>query len=147
MSPSINPRIKNKKNLSILNSDYIIVSLFLEKLNTYKAGKLVLLQHPEDDELVVRLLVGLPGDWIKSKSLNVFHKVPEGHCWVECLKGEDDSTTWGPIPLALIKGRSVLLIRPFKKLIPASKITKNMKNKLDVKSRKIQDDSIENFFV
>jgi hypothetical protein len=97
MSPSINPKKKSKQQISFLKCDYLINSLFFEKLNSYKSGKLVYMHHPEKDEFVVRLLVGLPGDWIKSKSYNVYHRVPEGHCWVECLKGEDDSTKWGPV--------------------------------------------------
>lgn len=97
MSPSINPKIKSNEQLTLLKSDYLINCLFFEKLNSYKAGKLVLIQHPHKDEKVIRLLIGLPGDWIKSKSFNVYHRIPEGHCWVECLKGEDDSTNWGPV--------------------------------------------------
>jgi len=97
MSPSINPKIKSEKEITFLKSDYFIISLFFEKLNSFSAGKLVLIQHPEKDEKVIRLLVGLPGDWVKSKSFNVYHRIPEGHCWVECLKGEDDSTKWGPV--------------------------------------------------
>ena len=97
MSPSINPNIKNCKEINLFKSDYFVTTLFFEKMNTYKSGKLVILHHPETNELVVRLLVGLPGDWIKSKSFEVYHKIPDGHCWVECLKGEDDSTSWGPV--------------------------------------------------
>jgi len=97
MSPSINPKIKSREDLSLIKSDYIINFLFLEKLNSFKSGKLVFLFHPEEDKCIIRLLVGLPGDWVKSKNFNVYHRIPEGHCWVECLKGEDDSNTWGPV--------------------------------------------------
>lgn len=97
MSPSINPKIKSADEITFLKSDFLITCLFFEKLNSFKTKKLVLMQHPEKEEKVIRLLIGLPGDWVKSKTFNVYHRIPEGHCWVECLKGEDDSTKWGPV--------------------------------------------------
>lgn len=101
MSPSINPKL-NDENISLMNSDYLVTSLFFERFFSYKKNRLVLMQHPEKDEMVARLLVAKPGEWIKAKNLNVFHKVPEGHFWVECLKGEDDSSNWGPVKFIFI---------------------------------------------
>jgi hypothetical protein len=96
MSPSINPKLKDE-NISLLNSDYLITFLFLEKYHSYRKNRLVIIKHTEKDEKVVRLLVAKEGEWIKSKKFEAYHKVPNGHCWVECLKGDDDSTTWGPV--------------------------------------------------
>jgi hypothetical protein len=99
MSPSFNSKIKHKDDLRWNNSDYVLLSKldYPNILKDDKTDQLVYLNHPYDDKQVVRYLVGMPGDWVKSKDSEVFNRIPDGHCWVECLNGNDDSNTWGPV--------------------------------------------------
>ncbi len=42
-------------------------------------------------------------------------KVPEGHCWLvgDNLPASRDSRTFGPVPLALIKGKVIAKMLPW----------------------------------
>jgi hypothetical protein len=100
MSPSINPQIKEQndnKKITFLNKDYIITLKLPAQLRMLEGNSLVVLKHPNKDELVVRYMLGKSGDWIKEKNSNVYHNIPKNFCWVDCLKGDDDSNTWGPV--------------------------------------------------
>ena len=46
---------------------------------------------------------------------NTLSKIPEGHCWVagDNIPDSRDSRDYGPIPLALIKGKVVARVWPF----------------------------------
>ena len=43
-------------------------------------------------------------------------KIPEGHCWLagDNLPDSRDSRDYGPLPMALIKGKVIAKILPFK---------------------------------
>ena len=43
-------------------------------------------------------------------------KVPEGHCWLagDNLPDSRDSRDYGPLPLALIKGKVIARVLPFR---------------------------------
>ena len=143
MSPSF-----NKGNNT---TDYILIYIYgyLKKISKKDANpQIACIKHPFDDsKQVVRFISAFPGEWIKGKNSEVYHKIPEGHCWVECLNGEDDSNTWGPIPLALAFGKPILKVRPFTKIVTSKKINKNIKKKLDVKNRVLNEDNINSFFL
>lgn len=141
MSPSINPSINEKNWIS--KYDYILCLKFLKP----NEKRIIYMYHPYEDIKVVRYLSGLPGDWIQEKNSNVFHKVPEGHMWVDCLNGDDDSNSWGPVPIPLIIGHPVLIIRPFRKTIPEYKISMNLSKKLNISQRVLDDHKIGEFFI
>ena len=44
------------------------------------------------------------------------HKVPEGHCWLagDNIPDSRDSRDYGPVPLALIKGKVLGVILPIR---------------------------------
>ena len=94
MSPSFNPKIKN---LTWYNSDYVLVWRLDYMNRDDRKDHLVYMNHPYEDKEIVRYLIGMPGDWIRSKQSDIYNRIPDGHCWVECLNGEDDSNTWGPV--------------------------------------------------
>ncbi len=90
MSPAINPGLKKKRLF-----DIIIANKHTSNIKNVKR-RLVLMYHPFEGKLVVRYLLGTPGDWIKTRNNDgLFINVPSGHCWVECVNGDDDSNTWG----------------------------------------------------
>lgn len=99
MTPSFNPRIKNEDGLRWYNSDYVILWKldYPHSILDDKRDQLVYMSHPYEDKEIVRYLIGMPGDWIKSKESELYNRIPDGHCWVECTNGDDDSNTWGPV--------------------------------------------------
>jgi hypothetical protein len=141
MAPSFNPK---------KSTDYVILWKldYLNKLKNKKTLQLTFMNHPFDEnKQVLRFISGLPGEWIKDKNKDIYHKIPEGFCWVECLNGDDDSNKWGPVPISLLTARPILKIRPFKKIVMGSKIEKNILKKLKVEERILTEDNINSFFI
>jgi signal peptidase I len=141
MSPSFNPKHM---------TDYILIWKldYPNKLKNKSIPQLTFMNHPFDENFqVVRFVTGFSGEWIKDKNKEVYHKIPEGFCWVECLNGDDDSNTWGPVPMSLFLGRPLLKIRPFRKFVTAEKIEKNIYKKLKVEERLLSEDNINSFFL
>lgn len=72
-------------------------------------GDIVAVQSPEaTPSVLIKRVVGLPGDVIKLRHGEGMHYVPEGHCW---LQGDNkatsrDSDAFGPVPLALVLGKA-----------------------------------------
>jgi inner membrane protease subunit 1 len=72
---------------------------------------------------IIKRVVGLPGDFICVGADPEFGnggmiQVPAGHCW---LSGDNaafskDSRHYGPIPLALIKGKVVAVVLPWSRM-------------------------------
>lgn len=93
-----------------------------EDIKTNKNGRLVAMYHPyKKNTVIVRLVTATENQWIKERNSEVYHQIPTGYFWAESLKGSDDSTEWGPVPVILIKGTPVMFISPFY-LIKSSKI-------------------------
>lgn len=68
----------------------------------------------------IKRLVGLPGDYVcmgtpGERGEEQMIQVPEGHCWVlgDNLTASRDSRIFGPLPLALIKGKVVARVLPY----------------------------------
>jgi hypothetical protein len=144
MEPHLNPNISEEQANTNPKLDFILNyrGISGQKWTSIKKNKLVQLHHPFEDRKAIRFLVALPGEWIKQRDTNIFHRVPEGHCWVESISGEDDSSSWGPIPLPLILGQPIILFRPpFKKMIWVNKINRKLESKLNCAERTVNDDS------
>ena len=76
----------------------------------------------------IKRVVGLPGDFVVrnlgevekeegervERGGNMMIQVPEGHCWLlgDNLSESRDSRTYGPLPMALIKGKVVARVWP-----------------------------------
>lgn len=141
MAPSFNPKT---------NSDYVILWKmdYLNKLKNNKIYQLTFMNHPFDEnKQVIRFISGFQGDWIKDKNKDIYHKIPEGFCWVECLNGDDDSNKWGPVPISLLTARPIIKVRPFSKFVISSKIEKNILQKLKIEERILNEDNINSFFI
>ena len=76
----------------------------------------------------MKRVVGMPGDWVVTVSPpkedeedaearvgEDMFQVPEGHCWVagDNLEWSRDSRIYGPVPLALVKGKCMATLWPW----------------------------------
>ncbi|CAF9908054.1 hypothetical protein IMSHALPRED_006568 [Imshaugia aleurites] len=67
----------------------------------------------------VKRVMGMPGDFVVKDGGEgrgkMMIQVPDGHCWVlgDNIPESRDSRFYGPIPLALIKGKVVARVSPW----------------------------------
>ncbi|KAK3351624.1 peptidase S24/S26A/S26B/S26C, partial [Neurospora tetraspora] len=90
--------------------EWLVVSRFHKYGNGVNVGDLVVYQIPisTSGELGVKRIMGMPGDYVLVDTpVPGGGTVPEGHCWVvgDNLTASRDSRTFGPVPLALIRGK------------------------------------------
>ncbi|CAG9940636.1 unnamed protein product [Clonostachys rosea f. rosea IK726] len=86
-----------------------------------RVGDLVLYRIPVSDNANgIKRLIGLPGDYVSmntpgSPGEERMIQVPEGHCWIvgDNLTVSRDSRSFGPVPLALIKGKVLAKVLPW----------------------------------
>ncbi|KAK4453633.1 hypothetical protein QBC34DRAFT_394577 [Podospora aff. communis PSN243] len=85
-----------------------------------EVGDLVAYSIPINEGVGVKRILGLPGDYVlldtPGKSNNDMIQVPQGHCWIvgDNLPASRDSRIFGPVPLALIRGKVIGRIKPFR---------------------------------
>jgi signal peptidase I len=113
--------------------------------NIKQSESLVFLNHPFENKRVTRLLIAKEREWIKGRNSHVYHKIPQDFCWVESIRGGDDSNEWGPIPISLIIGQPKLKIRFFEKFVFKNKIEKNMSRIINLSTRKLNTSEIEKY--
>lgn len=109
MAPTLNP------------SGDIILHESITPLKQLQRGDVIIAVSPEDPtNRVCKRIVGLPGDVVRNDSKRIFGaqpetKVPRGHVWLQGDNRADskDSRTYGPLPLACVKGRVVGKVYPF----------------------------------
>ena len=87
-----------------------------------RRGDLIDFVSPRDPTFsVCKRVIGIQGDVVcldpsgKSANKNEWVKVPIGYLWVtgDNLSNSIDSRVYGPIPLALVKGKIVARVRTF----------------------------------
>ncbi|KAL2048214.1 hypothetical protein N7G274_000125 [Stereocaulon virgatum] len=108
--PSMLPTISVRGDVMYTNKLYT-------RGNGIKLGDLVDFKHPlVVGEAGCKRVMGLGGDFVcdGEEGAGRMIQVPEGHCWVlgDNLSASRDSRTYGPLPLALIKGRVTARIWP-----------------------------------
>uniref|UniRef100_A0A0B7K2T9 Peptidase S26 domain-containing protein n=1 Tax=Bionectria ochroleuca TaxID=29856 RepID=A0A0B7K2T9_BIOOC len=94
---------------------------FSVKGDWLRVGDLVLYRIPVSDNANgIKRLIGLPGDYVSmntpgSPGEERMIQVPEGHCWIvgDNLTVSRDSRSFGPVPLALIKGKVLAKVLPW----------------------------------
>jgi len=123
--------------------DRVIVNKRAYRRGFPKRGDIVALFHPQEGTLVLKRVIGLPGEVVKIRSEGVYindqflsepylgqktmipadraYGVPAGHVFVlgDNRDQSEDSRDYGPLPLSRIKGRAVLIFWPrehFRKL-------------------------------
>lgn len=107
-------------------SPMVLISKLYGRGRNVKVGDIVLFTHPiKPQENGAKRIVGMPGDYVcvvspgktdddvedgdivKSEVREEMIQVPEGHCWVigDNMEWSRDSRLFGPLPLALVKGK------------------------------------------
>lgn len=99
-----------------VRGDRFYISSSYRRGRDVKVGDLVSFKHPlaEGVEAIKRVL-GMPGDYVcKGEKGGKMIQVPEGHCWLmgDNLPESRDSRLYGPVPLALLKGKVVARVWP-----------------------------------
>ncbi|KAI0796567.1 LexA/Signal peptidase [Abortiporus biennis] len=110
MQPTLNPDSSPWRDIVVF--DRLTARVF----HQYNRGDVVALRSPSDSKLIVKRLVALPGD--KVKTLPPYPDaevcIPEGHAWVEGDEPfhSEDSNYFGPIPLGLIDSKLDFIVWP-----------------------------------
>ncbi|KAL2019991.1 hypothetical protein VTK56DRAFT_8991 [Thermocarpiscus australiensis] len=98
--------------------------LLVSKLHRFgrgvSVGDVVAYSIPINDEVGVKRVLGMPGDYVlmdapDGGTMGSMIQVPQGHCWIvgDNLIASRDSRQFGPVPLALIRGKVIARVRPF----------------------------------
>ncbi|KAG6213853.1 hypothetical protein E4U47_004599 [Claviceps purpurea] len=85
-------------------------------------GDLVIYKIPMlADQSGIKRVVGMPGDYVSlgtpgERGDDQMIQVPQGHCWIvgDNLLASRDSRAFGPLPLALVQGKVVGRLFPWK---------------------------------
>ncbi|CAM6110660.1 unnamed protein product [Calypogeia fissa] len=99
--------------------DVVLVEKFCLRNFNFSRGDVVAFRSPQDPkEYLVKRLIALQEDWITVPGTYEILQIPRGHCWVE---GDNvdvslDSKEFGPIPLALMRGRVTHVVWPPKRV-------------------------------
>lgn len=94
--------------------DYVHVNKFNKLGRRCQFGDIVVVAKPTDpSQRVCKRITGMPRDFVlidpSDPHSHDMIQVPDGHIWVtgDNLSHSIDSRTYGPLPMALIKGRVV----------------------------------------
>lgn len=100
------------------DGDSVIVSKYYRHGRGVKVGDIVSFLHPFDHDIrASKRVIGMPGDFVMrdspDKGRGMMVQVPEGHCWVvgDNLTWSRDSRMYGALPLGLVRGKIVAIIR------------------------------------
>ncbi|KAI0729358.1 LexA/Signal peptidase [Fomitopsis betulina] len=110
MQPTLNPDTSARRDVVIFDR------LSIRTLRRYERGDVVALASPLDSKFLVKRIVALEGDTVKTlppyPDTEVL--VPPGCAWVEGDEyfHSEDSNTFGPVPLALIDSKLAWIIWP-----------------------------------
>ncbi|PPQ72717.1 hypothetical protein CVT26_003012 [Gymnopilus dilepis] len=114
--PSMLPTLANSGEVII--EDCLTYRLFPHKL---ARGDLIILESPiAPGRMICKRIIGLPGDTICVDPTGQYAPstehvvVPKGHIWIsgDNAAASRDSRMYGPVPIALVKGRLFARIWP-----------------------------------
>ncbi|MEW5297922.1 MAG: hypothetical protein WDW36_001100 [Sanguina aurantia] len=108
--------------------DIIIAEAITPTWGTIVVGDVVICTRPVNPrECIIKRVVATEGNEVtvfpdKTHANVRRHRVPAGHVWVQGdnMTHSLDSRQYGPIPLALVRGRVLLQVYPFVKCIDCS---------------------------
>jgi inner membrane protease subunit 1 len=103
-----------------VQGDHLFMDMSYRRGRGIAVGDIVCFKTPMFSKLEsVKRVVGLPGDYVVLGTPGEpgdehMIQVPEGHCWVvgDNLAASRDSRHFGPLPMALIKGRVTARLLP-----------------------------------
>lgn len=112
------------------DGDWIVLSKLHRYGKDVSVGDLISYKHPVRQGVTgVKRVVGMPGDFVirdtppetfavdmdeNQKRQCMMIQIPEGHCWIvgDNLDASRDSRHFGPLPLALIRGKVIARFWP-----------------------------------
>ncbi|KAJ4863594.1 hypothetical protein T069G_00124 [Trichoderma breve] len=105
-----------------VDGDWIAADMRYRLGRGVKVGDLVLYKIPIfSSQNGVKRIIGMPGDYVSlgtpgEPGEDQMIQVPEGHCWIvgDNLPASRDSRQFGPLPLALVQGKIIGKILPWK---------------------------------
>ncbi|KAI0375754.1 LexA/Signal peptidase [Pilatotrama ljubarskyi] len=116
MQPTLNPDDSTWKDIVLFDSFSVRIR------HQYKRGDIVALKSPTDSKLIVKRIVALEGDTVKTLPPypDAEVRVPTGHVWVEGDEPfrTEDSNRFGPVPLGLIQSRLAFILWPWERIGP-----------------------------
>jgi len=100
---------------------WVLISRFFHRRGRNIAvGDLISFENPiRPGYYSIKRVIGMPGDFVcrdtPGKGDGWLVQVPEGHCWVngDNLAASRDSRHFGPLPLALVRGKVLATFTPF----------------------------------
>ncbi|KAK4155931.1 peptidase S24/S26A/S26B/S26C [Chaetomidium leptoderma] len=106
--------------------EWLLVSRLHRRGRGIAVGDVVTYNIPVNDDVGVKRVLGLPGDYVlmdtppsadggAAAGGGSMIQVPQGHCWIvgDNLVASRDSRYFGPVPLALVRGKVIATMRPF----------------------------------
>ncbi|TVY25759.1 Mitochondrial inner membrane protease subunit [Lachnellula hyalina] len=100
--------------------DSVLISRYFRRGRDVKVGDVVSFDSVVvAGEEVIKRVVGMQGDFVvlqdEAGRGEKMLQVPEGHCWVvgDNLSASRDSRHFGPMPMAVIKGKVVAKVFPW----------------------------------
>ncbi|KAI0832537.1 LexA/Signal peptidase [Trametes gibbosa] len=119
MQPTLNPDDSPWR-------DIVLFDIFSVRLaQRYNRGDIVALRSPSDSKLIVKRIVALEGDVVKTLPPypDAEVRVPLGHAWVEGDEPfrTEDSNRFGPVPLGLVESRLAFILWPWNRIGPLGK--------------------------
>lgn len=134
LGPSMMPTLS-------VRGDSVVVAKRYRRGRGVRVGDVVHIKHPVPEYRghgAVKRIVGMEGDFVlrgtapgparvmeeeerlagEEEEERRMIQVPEGHCWVvgDNLTESRDSREYGPVPLALIKGKVIAKVLPLKEM-------------------------------
>ncbi|GAA5922588.1 endopeptidase catalytic subunit IMP1 [Sporobolomyces koalae] len=100
---------------------FVLHSSLSLRMNPLERGNLVTAVSPLDpSHQVLKRVIGLPGDTVcvdpsgERGRVEEWCKVPQGHVWLagDNTSNSTDSRDYGPVPIALVRGRVLAKIWP-----------------------------------
>lgn len=90
-----------------------VISHWYRRGKDIQIGDLVRFKIPINDEVAIKRVLGLPGDYVlmntPESGSDAMIQVPQGHVWLigDNLPASRDSRLYGPVPMALIDGKVI----------------------------------------
>ncbi|KAI0774382.1 LexA/Signal peptidase [Fomes fomentarius] len=116
MQPTLNPDDSPWR-------DIVLFDRFSVRLrNSFSRGDVVALKSPLDSKLVVKRIIALDGDVVKTLPPypDAEVRIPPGHAWVEGDEPfrTEDSNRFGPVPLGLVESKLRWIVWPWGRIGP-----------------------------
>lgn len=104
----------------LVDGDRLIISKRYQRGKGIQVGDVISFDSVyEPGARVIKRVIGMQGDYVMrdtpGSGSTAMIQVPQGHVWVvgDNMKDSLDSRHWGPLPMALIKGKVIAKMFPW----------------------------------